>query len=118
MIEIEVVRGQFVESRHSVAAVVVDENGKTVKSFGDPDLVTSPRSAIKMLQALPLVASGAADRYKLNSHHLCLACASHNGEDGHIHLAEKWMELIGADETWFRCGAHWPSHESAMHKWV
>jgi L-asparaginase II len=118
MIQVEVSRGQFIESRHSVVAVVVDENGRQVKSFGDPALSTSPRSAIKMLQAIPLVASGAADFYKLSSQHICLACASHNGEENHILLAENWMALIKAEENWFRCGAHWPSDEEAMHQWI
>lgn len=118
MIQVEVNRGQFTESLHTVYAIVVDENGQQVKSFGDTHFTTSPRSAVKFLQALPLVASGAADEYKLSDKHICLACASHNGEENHISLAEAWMEIIKASEDWFRCGAHLPTCEKAMHSWI
>jgi L-asparaginase II len=118
MIQVEVIRGQFIESSHSVHAVVVDENGKQVNAYGDAHFTTSPRSAIKFLQAIPLVASGAADHFGLSDKHICLACASHNGEEDHITLAENWMELIHANEEWFRCGAHLPSCEKAMHSWI
>ena len=43
-----------------------------------------PRSAVKALQALPLVESGAAERYAFTGEELALACASHSGEPGHV----------------------------------
>lgn len=118
MIQVDVTRGQFIESQHSVVAVVVDENGRTVKEYGDSQLVTSPRSAIKMLQAIPFVASGAADFFKLSDRHICLACASHSGEDDHLSLAENWMDAIRAEENWFRCGGHMPGNDKTMQTWI
>jgi L-asparaginase II len=40
-----------------------------------------------VLQALPLVESGAADRFGLGDAELALACASHNGEEPHTNTA-------------------------------
>ena len=118
MICIEVVRGSFVESRHYCYAVVVDELGNIVHQYGDGRLLTSPRSAIKFLQALPLVESGAAEAFHLRSEQIALACSSHNGEDRHIQLLETWMKESGIPESWFHCGPHLPYYEPAAHQWI
>ena len=60
---IEVTRGALVESAHRGAIAVVDAAGKTRAAIGDVGRRVFPRSAVKALQALPLVESGAADRY-------------------------------------------------------
>ena len=62
---VEILRGDLVESRHRGAAVVVDAKGKIVACWGDIERPVFARSAIKPLQALPLVESGAADQYRL-----------------------------------------------------
>ena len=53
-------------------------------ALGDVERPVYPRSAIKALQALPLVESGAADRFGFGAEELALACASHGGEPGHV----------------------------------
>ena len=58
---VEAMRGDLVESAHRGAGAVVDADGRVVMAFGDADRPVYPRSAVKALQALPLVASGAAD---------------------------------------------------------
>jgi L-asparaginase II len=58
---VEVWRGAAVESRHRGAYVVLDGAGGQVAAAGDVQRPVFPRSAVKLLQALPLVASGAAD---------------------------------------------------------
>ena len=60
---VEVLRGGLVESRHRGAVAVVDADGATVLALGDVARPVYPRSAVKPLQALPLLESGAADRY-------------------------------------------------------
>src|SRR5258708_25633009 len=80
---VEVLRGAFVESRHRGAAAVVDAAGRVVARWGDTERPIFARSAIKPLQALPLVESGAADRYDLGVTELALACASHHAEPSH-----------------------------------
>ena len=82
----EVWRGQQIESRHRGSAIALDATGKTLFAVGDTDALVFPRSAIKPIQALPLLESGAADAYNFDSKHISLACASHNGEQLHTCL--------------------------------
>jgi L-asparaginase II len=77
-IVVEITRGSRVESRHRASAAVVDADGATVFAFGDQERPIFPRSAVKAIQALPLVESGIADRYGLTDAELALACASHS----------------------------------------
>jgi L-asparaginase II len=58
---VEVLRGGHLESRHAGAVAVLDAEGGVLAAIGDIDRPVFPRSAVKVLQALPLVASGAAD---------------------------------------------------------
>ena len=77
---VEVTRGNVVESIHRGAISVIDGDGKSVIDIGDTPLPIFPRSAIKAVQALPLVESGAADAFGFGDAELSLACASHSGE--------------------------------------
>jgi L-asparaginase II len=110
---VEVLRGGIVESGHSGALAVVDAAGGLVFSLGDIDRSVFPRSAIKGLQALPLVETGAAERLKLDASELALACASHAGEEGHVATAAGMLAKAGQGETCLECGAHWPSSDRA-----
>lgn len=101
---VELWRGPHVESRHTVHAVVTDVEGAVVRSWGDPDRLTHPRSAVKPLQALPLVETGAADAFGLGAVELALACASHNGEPGHVAAVEDWLARIGCTVDHLECG--------------
>ena len=60
---VEVIRGGLVESRHRGAVAVADAGGALVLGVGDVAAKVFPRSAVKALQALPLVEMGAAERY-------------------------------------------------------
>ena len=79
-------RGERVESEHRVAYAVADADGRLLEAAGDVDRALFPRSAIKPLQALALVESGAADRFAVGEQELALACASHSGEPEHVAL--------------------------------
>jgi len=92
---------------------VLDAEGALVASLGDIDRPIFPRSAVKVLQALPLVASGAADRLGLSDTELALACASHNGEGVHAQTAAAMLAKAGLDAGALECGAHWPYLETA-----
>ncbi|MDP9044882.1 MAG: asparaginase, partial [Pseudomonadota bacterium] len=81
---VDVLRGSTMESSHRGALAVVDADGAVVAALGDIERPIFPRSAVKVLQALPLVASGAADRLGLGPGELALACASHGGEAQHV----------------------------------
>lgn len=107
-------RGGQVESRHEGAFGVIDGDGSIVLSQGDIDRPVFPRSAVKAIQALPLVESGAADRFGFDTRELALACASHSGEPAHAELAAGMLAKAGLDLTALECGAHWPTREAAM----
>ena len=107
-IVVEVTRGGRVESAHRGAGAVVDADGALVFSFGDIGRPVFPRSAVKAIQALPLIESGAADRFGLTAAELALACASHSGEPQHVAGAAAMLAKAGMDEAALACGAHWP----------
>ncbi|TNF18482.1 MAG: asparaginase [Rhodobacteraceae bacterium] len=108
---VEVRRGEMLESLHCGHAVICDPEGGIVAAWGDPDAVIYPRSAIKMIQALPLLTSGAGR--DLGPRHLALACASHNGAAIHTDLAAAWLKEIGLGEADLRCGPQMPDDRPA-----
>lgn len=99
---VEITRGPFVESRHRGHAVIARANGEVVESWGDPAKVVLPRSSSKMLQALPLLESGAGAG--LSGERLALACASHSGEVRHVEKVSAWLSDLGLGESDLICG--------------
>ena len=104
----EIWRGAFLESVHSGHAVVCDDSGQIVHAWGNPDTVILPRSSAKMIQALPLLRSGAADAMGLGTQHLALACASHQAAALHTGIVGDWLDNMGLSDSDFRCGAAVP----------
>ena len=104
---VELWRGDLLESVHLGHAVICDAKG-IVAAWGDPDAVIYPRSSCKMLQALPLIESGAASAHGLTDAQLALACASHMGAHLHVEMATRWVTDLGLGESDLRCGAHAP----------
>jgi L-asparaginase II len=109
---VEVRRGGVTESLHHGVAVVADADGRLLHAWGDPDLVTFPRSSLKPFQALSLVESGAADA--LDSAHLALACASHRAEPFQVRMVENWLARMGRPESALVCGPALPMGESDL----
>ena len=107
-------RGGIVESAHRGAVAVVDADGALHTAIGDIERPIFPRSAVKVLQALPLVASGAADALQLGDEELALACASHGGEEAHTRTAAAMLAKAGVDASALECGTHWPYHEGSQ----
>jgi len=105
---VELWRGGLLESTHLGHAVLVDDTGQIVQAWGDPDRIIFPRSSCKMIQALPLVESGAADAFGLTTAQLALSCASHQGAALHVNAARDWLAGIGLGEPDLRCGSHEP----------
>src|SRR5262249_56217312 len=105
---VEVLRGALVESRHRGAVAVVDADGRVVLALGDIDRPVYPRSAVKALQALPLIESGAADRYGLTDAELALACASHGGEPDHVATAKAMLKRARLPASALRRRPHPP----------
>ncbi|HZH26567.1 MAG TPA: asparaginase [Azospirillaceae bacterium] len=114
-VAVEVTRGGIVESRHRARACLVDADGNVVRAWGDVDEPVFPRSAVKAVQALPLVETGALDATGGGERELALACASHNAEPVHTELAAAWLARMGQTEAAYECGAHLPMDEATAH---
>ena len=111
-------RGDFLESSHRGHAVVSTFEGEIVDAWGNPEHVILPRSSCKILQALPLVTSGAADAFGLTSRQLALSCASHQGAKIHSNLVLSWLKDLGKTDDDFRCGTQWPRDIAASNDLV
>ena len=108
---VNTLRGEIIENRHRGAIAVCDPKGRLVHGWGDVDALVYPRSAIKPLQALPLLESGAADHFDLSSAELALACSSHSGEPLHTTTVHNWLTRLGLDDAALECGPHAPANE-------
>ena len=104
----EIHRGPLIESIHHGHAVICDDNGAIIEAWGNPDESVFPRSSSKMIQALPLVETGAADSRGLNDMHLALSCASHNAAEVHTGILRQWLHDLELCDTDLRCGPQMP----------
>ena len=108
---VEIWRNDLLESLHQGHAVVCDAQGEIVQAWGDPSAVIFPRSSCKMIQALPLLESGAgAD---LTTEQLALSCASHQGAAIHTDRVALWLKDLGLSDDDFRCGPQTPGDRDA-----
>lgn len=117
-LEVCLVRGAAIESRHHVHVVVCDGSGEIVHRWGNPALPFFPRSAVKLIQASAWVSRGFELGGKVTTEGLALACASHEGEREHVKEVAAWLGRINATEADLECGAHFPYSVSAMHELV
>lgn len=108
---VEMVRGSLVESLHRGSFAVVRADGEIVAQAGTIDAPVFPRSAYKMMQSLPLVATGAADAFDLGPEELSLACASHSSEPMHTDRVDAWLAKLGLADDDLECGPHPVRHE-------
>ena len=112
---LEVHRGTMVESRHRCHAVICNAVGDVVHAWGDTTLSIFPRSAIKPMQALALIETGAAQHFHLNDERIALAAASHAASQAHVMAVEAWLQDLGLGEAHLECGAHMPYDDRAAH---
>ena len=108
---VRIVRGDRIESVHRGAAAICTPSGEVVEAWGDPAAIVYPRSSCKMIQALPLLESGAGAA--LTDAQLALACASHQGAAIHTDAVDGWLRAMDMTEADLRCGAHRPYAEEA-----
>ena len=105
---VEVKRGSITESRHRGHIVAVEPDGNIIASLGAPHNVTFLRSSAKPFQALPLLLTGAAERFGFTDREVALACASHNGEPIHTEVAASMLRKLGLGREALKCGVHEP----------
>lgn len=106
--------GNVVENVHMGSVAVVDTQGKLLWFAGAPDLMTFTRSALKPFQALPFILSDGPARFGLTQPELALLCASHSGEEKHLHGVRSILAKIGLDESHLECGCHVPLYYDSV----
>ena len=109
---VEITRGPLVECSHRGVLAVVSRDGRVVLELGDIARSVYPRSAIKPLQALPLVESNAAAAFGFADKHIAIAAASHSGTREHVEAVRQMLQLAGLNEKALHCGTHLPRDET------
>jgi len=107
-LKVTITRGGCMESQHLVKAIIVNNQGEILESWGDIDTPVYPRSAIKAMQALPMIEAEGHKRFGFSSEEIAICCASHNGENTHHKTVENMLSKLGYTENNFECGIHWP----------
>lgn len=105
---VEVYRGDLLESAHKGDIAVVDSQGTLLYYAGNPNRIVYARSSMKPIQAIPVVETGAADRYGFSDADLSLCCASHSGERQHTDRVLEILKRVGIDDSFLKCGVHIP----------
>src|SRR5215213_8310199 len=101
---VQITRGDIVESVHRGVVVVADVAGATVAAAGDPATPSYFRSSAKPFQAVPLVESGAAERFGFTDEELAIACSSHDAKPWQQAIVAGMLAKIGLGENALRCG--------------
>lgn len=112
---VAVTRGEIVESIHFGGFVIADSNGKIIASQGAEDLLTYPRSSMKLFQVLPFIERGGMEKFGFTEQEIAIMCASHSGTDLHVSVLKGMHEKIGITENDLGCGVHWPSDAKTRH---
>ncbi|WP_316571432.1 asparaginase [Neobacillus sp. YIM B06451] len=105
---VEVYRGDLLESSHNGDIAVVDSQGTLLYYAGNPNRFVYARSSMKPIQAIPVVETGAADRFGFSDADLSLCCASHSGERQHTDRVLEILKRVGIDDSALKCGVHIP----------
>ena len=116
-LDVEVTRGELVESQHRVHAAVIGEDEVLVGAARDLGLVALWRSCSKFFQVMPLLSSGGFDQLGWGDRELALACASHGGEPEHVLLAGEMLASLGLEEGDLACGPHEPLSARGAKLW-
>ncbi|MBX9926857.1 MAG: asparaginase [Hyphomicrobiaceae bacterium] len=110
---VEVTRGALVESVHRGAVAVATADGGLILAGGNVERPVFARSAIKLVQALPMIESGACDRFGFGNAEIALACGSHTGTPRHVLVAAAMRDALGIDDACLACGAVEPAGRGA-----
>ena len=107
---IKIYRGKLVENMYRGDIAIVDKKGKTIFSSGDDKKVTYWRSAAKPIQVIPVIYSGAAEKYNFTDKEIAIMASSHSGEEKHIKLIYSILDKIHFNEKSLLCGVCPPVH--------
>ena len=110
---IEVVRSGYLESIHRGSVVLYDASGK-VRTFGNPERKTFPRSSHKPLQAVAMVRNG----LDLPPNLLALVGASHEGTKEHVATARAILATAGLDDSALDNTMSMPESPESAYQWA
>ena len=102
-------RGEVLESFHRGVICMLDADNKVIFSVGDIQQVCFPRSALKLFQILPLLESGAVEKFGFTPEEIAIMCGSHNGESEHLRAVNSILSKIGLDKKKLQCGPQYPT---------
>jgi L-asparaginase II len=105
---VEIWRGEAIESQHRGAWVVCDSSGTAIDGAGSWRIPVFTRSSVKSLQALPLLETGAAQRFDYSDAEVALALSSHNGEPCHTEPVAALLARLGLSAADLQCGPQQP----------
>ena len=112
-----VLRSGEVESLHLGWLVVLDADGRVLAQVGD-DAAIYTRSSLKPLQALPLIATGGAERWGLTPEELAVTAASHAGSRMHRATVLSLLTKAGLTPDQLACGTHMPYDDEAARELI
>lgn len=115
---VEVYRNEVLESFHRGVVCVVDAQNKVIFSQGDIHQLCYPRSAMKLLQVIPLLESGGMEHFDFTLEEIAIMCGSHNGEPDHLRVVRSVLSKCGLDESTLQCGAQYPTSKKDADKLI
>lgn len=106
-------RSDLMETEFRGSVSVMEENGAALYELGHTERVTYPRSTLKYFQVLPLLLSGAVEKYGISEAEIAVMCASHNAQPTHLEAVSSILRKIRLKPEHLKCGAHKPLSETA-----
>jgi L-asparaginase II len=106
---VEIYRNNVLESFHRGVVCVVNHTGEIIFSLGNVEQIAYPRSAMKLLQVIPLMVGGGIAKFGFTLEEIAIMCGSHNAEPEHLRVVNAILSKIGLDETALHCGPQYPS---------
>lgn len=106
---VEVYRGGLLESFHRGVVCVVNEQNEIIFSLGDTEQLCYPRSAMKLLQVIPLIVNGGMEKFNFTLEEIAVMCGSHNAESEHLRVVNTILQKIGLSSDHLNCGPQYPS---------
>ncbi len=116
-LDVEVTRGDVVESLHRVHAAVIGPDEVLLSAARDAQFVSMWRSCAKFFQILPFLAEGGMETSAWTDEELALAVASHGGEPEHVAIAARMLASLGLEEGDLACGVHEPLSSRGVKLW-
>lgn len=117
-LNVQIYRGEVVESEHIVDAVVLNQKGALTESFGEIERRVAPRSAIKPFQAMLLASSKWAEKDPRAESRLAIACSSHWGGSSHLSVVREWLKDLKMQDRDLACGPHMPKDEGEHNRLI